>query len=63
VYDPGPPAYGGTVVPGPDSDDYHGAPTWCFITPGSCTIKIVYTGNPSQLLATIPVYSISGQGE
>jgi flagellin-like protein len=63
VYDPGPPAYGGSIPAGPDSDDYHGAPTWCFITPGACEIKVLYVGSSTQLLADIPIYSISGAGE
>jgi hypothetical protein len=63
LYDPGPPAYGGSVVTGPDTDDYHGAPSWCFTQPGACDIKIVYTGNPMAVLADIPVYSISGAGQ
>jgi hypothetical protein len=63
VYDPAPPAYDGSVPLGADADDYHGAPTWCFTTPGACQIKIVYLGNPNQLLATIPVYAISGAGQ
>jgi flagellin-like protein len=63
VYDPGPPAYGGSIRTGPDSDDFHGAPTWCFTDPGACEIKITFTGSPNQLLADIPVYSISGAGQ
>ena len=63
VYDPGPPAYGGWIPTGPDADDFHGAPTWCFTDPGACEIKLTYTGNPNQLLADIPVYSISGAGQ
>jgi flagellin-like protein len=42
-----------------DWDDYHGAPPWCFVTPGACTIYLTYTGNPAGLLATIPVYSLA----
>ncbi|HTT73114.1 MAG TPA: archaellin/type IV pilin N-terminal domain-containing protein [Thermoplasmata archaeon] len=42
-----------------DFDDYHGAPPWCFTSVGACTIYLTYTGTPSTLLATIPVYSLA----
>jgi flagellin-like protein len=42
-----------------DGDDYHGAPPWCFTTQGACTIYLTYTGNPTTLLATIPVYTLA----
>lgn len=42
-----------------DADDYHGAPPWCFQSINACTIYITYTGNPSTLVATIPVYSLA----
>jgi flagellin-like protein len=42
-----------------DGDDYHGAPPWCFTTQGACTIYLTYTGTPSALLATIPVFSLA----
>ncbi len=42
-----------------DDDDYHGAPPWCFTTPGACTIHLTYLGNPQEILATIPVYSLA----
>ena len=42
-----------------DADDYHGAPPWCFAAVGACTIYLTYTGSPSALLATIPVYSLA----
>jgi flagellin-like protein len=45
-----------------DADDYHGAPPWCFTSPGACTIYLAYTGTPSALLATIPVYSLAPAG-
>jgi hypothetical protein len=38
-----------------DCDDYHGAPPWCFLNTGACTIFLTYTGSPSALLAAIPV--------
>jgi len=41
-------------------DDFHGAPPWCFTVVGACTIFISYTGNPQQLIATIPVSQLSG---
>jgi hypothetical protein len=63
IYDPGPPAFGGGIKAGPDSDDYHGAPTWCFTDHGACEIKLSTNANPTQLLADIPVYYISGQGQ
>jgi flagellin-like protein len=58
IYDPSCGAHGG-----PDCDDYHGAPPWCFTTPGSCEIKITSTSGQGQLLADIQVYSISGANE
>jgi flagellin-like protein len=50
----------GSVSNGPinDFDDYHGVPPWCFSSPGQCTIYLTYTGVPSTLLATIPVYTL-----
>ncbi len=50
----------GSVSNGPinDFDDYHGVPPWCFSSPGQCTIYLSYTGVPSTLLATIPVYTL-----
>ena len=42
-------------VPHLDFDDFHGAPFWCQLTPAACTIQITYTGNPSSILASIPV--------
>ncbi len=42
-----------------DTDDYHGAPPWCFTTPGACTLYLTYSGDPATLLATIPVYSMA----
>ncbi|MCI4368294.1 MAG: hypothetical protein L3K09_01845 [Thermoplasmata archaeon] len=48
---------------GPDTDDFHGAPSWCFTVPGDCTIYLTYTGVPQTLLATIPLIDVSGAGE
>ncbi|HTT44885.1 MAG TPA: hypothetical protein VMH38_02560, partial [Thermoplasmata archaeon] len=42
-----------------DYDDYHGAPPWCFASMNACTIYLTYTGTPSTVLATIPVYSLA----
>jgi flagellin-like protein len=40
----------------PDVDDYHGAPPWCFDTPGACTIYLLDTQtSPQTVLASIPV--------
>jgi flagellin-like protein len=47
------------AIPQLDYDDYHGAPPWCFTSLGACTIYLTYTGSPSALLATIPVYSLA----
>jgi len=47
-----------TNTPISDFDDYHGVPPWCFSSPGQCTIYLTYTGTPSALLATIPVYTL-----
>jgi len=47
------------ATPQSDFDDYHGAPPWCFLSPGACTIYLTYTGTPSALLAEIPVYSLA----
>ena len=46
-------------VPQLDYDDYHGAPPWCFTSQGACTIYLTYTGTPSAVLATIPVYALA----
>lgn len=42
-----------------DVDDYHGTPPWCFTSIAACTIDITYTGTPSTLLASIPVYDLT----
>ena len=43
----------------PDFDDFHGAPTWCFTTPGACTIDLVDTAiSTHPLLVSIPVYQL-----
>ncbi len=55
VYDPG--------ANGPDRDDFHGAPAWCFTVPGACSLKFFYHSNPPVELADISIYSISGAGE
>jgi flagellin-like protein len=49
------------ITAGPllDVDDYHGTPPWCFSTPLACTIDITYTGSPSTLLGSIPVYDLT----
>jgi flagellin-like protein len=49
----------GSNTPCLDGDDYHGAPPWCFTTEGACTLDLSYVGNPSELLASIPVYSLA----
>jgi flagellin-like protein len=48
---------------GQDIDDYHGAPPWCFTVPNACEIQLTYNGTSQQILATIPIYSISGQAQ
>jgi hypothetical protein len=53
-----PPGYS-AGLPEADWDDYHGAPPWCFTTPGACVIYLTYTGTPTTLLATIPVYLLA----
>ncbi len=58
VFDPG--GSGGRGGQGgPDTDDYHGAPPWCFTVPGACTIYLNYVGVPGTSLAVIPVYSLA----
>jgi flagellin-like protein len=42
-----------------DVDDYHGAPPWCFESILACTINIIYTGAPSTVLGSIPVYDLT----
>ncbi len=43
----------------PDFDDFHGAPSWCFTTPGACSIRLIDTGvTPATLLAIIPIYTL-----
>jgi hypothetical protein len=42
-----------------DTDDYHGAPLWCFTTPGSCTVELVDTAwSPAVVVLTAPVYML-----
>lgn len=53
---------GDTYTPQLDFDDYHGAPPWCFVTPGACTIYLTYTGQPSTVLAAIPVSTLPNTG-
>lgn len=50
---------GSASHPVADCDDYHGAPPWCFTDPGACTIVLTYTGDPSTVLATIPVVALA----
>lgn len=39
-----------------DTDDYHGAPSWCFTVPGACEVNLVDTQwKPGVILATIPL--------
>ena len=43
----------------PDSDDYHGAPPWCFTVPGACTIELLDTQwSPAVVLVQIPLYTV-----
>jgi hypothetical protein len=53
------PGYGSVCV---DSDDFHGAPPWCFVVPDACTISFTYLGTPQTLLAEIDVFGIGGAG-
>ncbi len=40
-----------------DTDDYHGAPLWCFTDPGSCTVELIDTDvNSPVVILTVPVY-------
>ncbi len=56
VYDPG--------ENGPDQDDFHGAPAWCFTVPNACSLDFYYHTSSEMLpLAQISIYSISGAGE
>jgi flagellin-like protein len=48
----------GDCGPGPDCDDFHGAPAWCFQIPNACSLSFIYTGQPNSLLATINLYDI-----
>jgi flagellin-like protein len=43
-----------------DSDDYHGAPPWCFTVPGLCSVQITYTQVPPTLVAVIPLTELQG---
>lgn len=56
------PVTGKDCGPGPDCDDYHGAPPWCFTTPVSlntgCTIDLSYLGTPSVLFFSLPLYNL-----
>lgn len=51
--------HGTTGGPLLDVDDYHGTPPWCFSSPAACTIDISYTGSPSTLLGSMPVYDLT----
>lgn len=63
IHTPGQPTDWSTGAPIDDFDDYHGAPPWCFTVPNICTIYLTYNGTQAaSLLATIPVYQISGSG-
>ncbi len=43
----------------PDSDDYHGAPVWCFESPGSCTIELIDTDwSYPVVVLSAPVYML-----
>jgi flagellin-like protein len=46
-------------VPCYDQDDYHGAPPWCFVDPGACTIVLSYAGNPSTILASVSLVNLA----
>jgi len=48
----------GDCGPGPDCDDFHGAPAWCFTVPDACTLSFVYTGQPNSLLTSLSLYDI-----
>ncbi len=44
----------------PDTDDFHGAPAWCFTSPGACTLDLLDTQAGVQMvLASIPVASLA----
>ena len=52
---------GGSTCPWgqPDSDDYHGAPLWCFLDPGSCEIQLIDTDwSTPVVILTEPVYML-----
>ncbi len=41
----------------PDTDDYHGAPLWCFTVPGSCTVELLDTALTQPVVfLSVPVY-------
>ena len=54
-----PPSTSGCTWNLPDSDDYHGAPLWCFTVPGSCEIQLIDTlwTNPVVVMS-VPVYML-----
>jgi len=61
-FDPDTSGGNGNCGPGPDCDDYHGAPPWCFTAPVTlntgCTLDFYYAGTPDSLLFSIPLYNI-----
>ncbi|MCI4365139.1 MAG: hypothetical protein L3K10_03640 [Thermoplasmata archaeon] len=48
----------GDCGPGPDCDDFHGAPAWCFTTPNACTLSFIYLGQPNSLLTELSLYNV-----
>ena len=43
----------------PDTDDYHGAPLWCFTVPGSCTVQLIDTDWTSPVvILSVPVWEL-----
>lgn len=39
-------------------DDFHGAPLWCYSTPGACYLDIFYTGTPPSLAVEISLFGL-----
>ena len=40
-------------------DDFHGAPSWCYSVPGSCSIELFYAGQNTDLAMVVPLAGLS----
>ena len=42
-----------------NDDDFHGAPSWCFTTPGACSILVAYGGPSPGIAFNLPLTSLN----